>query len=326
MSSITQYETKDGLKLWRCQYDVPADPITGKRKKRQKRGFKTRKECELYVSRQLVNMDQYGYSENDNMTYKDVYEYFIESYKNNVKESTLNHVLGMFRIHILPAFGKKKMKKITVPICQKIVNDWSKELLDYKKIKNYANLIFKEAKRLNVIYNNPMDLIVMPKKKAKIQTDDDGNFWDKEELGTFLKQVNKYYSGKNKKAIALFRLMAFTGARKAEILALQVGDFNYKEKTLLINKTVTRDVNNNQTIGTPKTVNGYRTLYLDQNTADILNDWIKSMHKEMLILGFNTGSKKQLIFPNTKNQLLSLMKPNKWMNTVIDSYNIDIDI
>lgn len=321
MSSITQYETKDGRKFWRCQYTVSTGPLTGKRKKRQKRGFKTRKECELYVARQLVDIDQHGYTENTDVTYQEVYSAFIESYKNTVKESTLNHVLGMFKIHILPALGKYKIKKITVPICQKIVNDWSKNFADFKKIKNYATLIFKEARRLSIIYENPMELVIMPKSDPNKHKSDDNKFWDKQELQTFLEQVNHYYAGRNEKAIAFFRLIAFTGARKAEILALQTKDFSYKDKTLLIDKTVTRDINNNQTIGTPKTVNGYRTLYLDQYTADILNHWISTMHKEMFKLGFNTGSSEQLIFPNTKNKILSLMKPNKWMDTVIDSYN-----
>lgn len=325
MASFTQYKTKDGSKFWRCQYTIATDPLTGKRTKRQKRGFKTRKECEIYVAHQLADLDNHGFKEDTNATYKDVYDSFIESYRKTVKESTLNHVLGMFRIHILPAFGKYKIKKITVTTCQKIVNGWYDDFSDYKKIKNYANLVFKEARRLSIIYENPMDLVIMPKKKAKIQNADDNKFWDKNELQAFINQTNKYYGGRNEKAIALFRLLAFTGARKAEILALQVADFDYKDKTLLINKTVTRDIDNHQVIGTPKTINGYRTLHLDQNTADILNHWISTMHKEMFMLGYNTGSRNQWIFPNTHNQLLSMMKPNKWMDAVIDSYNNDKD-
>lgn len=325
MSSITKYKTKTGKSFYRVQYTLPSDPLTGEKKRTQKRGFKTKREAKLYLAKQVVDVDNHGYTENVNITYKEVYEYFMETYKSTVKESTLNHVLGMFKIHILPKFGKKKIKKITIPDCQRIVNDWSKEFADYKKIKNYANLVFKEARRLSIIYENPMDLIVMPKDKPEMHRAPDSKFWDKSELQTFLTHVNEYYSGKNNEAIALFRLLAFTGARKAEILALRVADFDYDEKTLLINKTVTRDIDNKQTIGTPKTINGYRTLYLDQSTADTLKNWINIMHKEMLILGFNTSYRDQWIFPNTQNKLLSLMKPNKWMDTVIDSYNKDKD-
>ncbi|PMD67790.1 tyrosine-type recombinase/integrase [Companilactobacillus nuruki] len=45
------------------------------------------------------------------------------------------------------------------------------------------------------------------------------------------------------------------------------------------------------------------------------------MRKEMLVLGYNTSSRNQWIFPNESNHTLSLMKPNKWMDTVISSYN-----
>lgn len=325
MSSITQYETKAGKKFWRIQYTDTTDPKTGKPHRTGQRGFKTKRAAEIGLAKVLSNVDNHGFAENKNITYNEVYKYFIETYKNNVKESTLNHVLGIFRIHVLPKFGEMKIKKITIPMCQRIVNDWSKEFADYKKIKNYANLVFKEARRLSVIYENPMDLIVMPKDKPEMHRSPDSKFWDKSELRTFLTHTTKYYSGKNNEAIALFRVLAFTGARKAEILALRIADFDYDEKTLLINKTVTRDIDNKQTIGTPKTINGYRTLYLDQRTADTLKNWINIMHQEMLILGFNTSSRDQWIFPNTHNKLLSLMKPNKWMDTVIDSYNKDKD-
>jgi len=323
MSSITKYTTKEGKSFYRVQYNTVPDPLTGETKRTQKRGFKNQREAKLFLAKQMVNVDNHGFTENETMTYKEVYDYFIESYKNTVKEGTLNHVLGMFKIHILPALGKYKIKKITVPICQKIVNGWSKEFADYKKIKNYANLVFKEARRLSIIYENPMELIVMPKDNLEMHRSPDSKFWDKNELQLFLEQVNKYYDGKNEKAIALFRLIAFTGARKAEILALQVKNFNYKDKTIVIDKTVSRDINNVPIIGTPKTVNGYRTLYLDQNTADILNHWISTMHKEMLIIGYNTSSPTQLIFPSMNNGIMSLMKPNKWMETVIDNYNGD---
>ncbi|APX73146.1 site-specific integrase [Companilactobacillus allii] len=325
MSSITKYKLKNGKSFYRVQYTVGYDPLTGKPQRKQKRGFKTQREAKLWSARATVDIDNHGFTENKDITYKEVYDDFIESYKKTVKESTLNHVLGIFRIHILPIFGKKKIKKITIPMCQKVVNDWSENFADYKKIKNYANLVFKMARRLSIIYENPMDLIIMPKDKPEMHKSGDEKFWDKEELQTFLEQTVKYYGNRNEKAIALFRLIAFTGARKAEILALQVADFDYDEKTLLINKTVTRDIDNKQVIGTPKTINGYRTLYLDQYTADLLHNWIIRMRKEMLILGYNTSSRSQWIFPNESNNTLSLMKPNKWIDTVISSYNANKD-
>lgn len=322
MSSITQYELADGSKRWRYQCTVITDSLTGKKKRTTKRGFTTKKQAEIALSRVLTNIDQHGYRENQNITYNEVYEYFMGSYKNTVKESTLNHVISMFKYHILPAFGKYPIKKITAPQCQATVNKWSAELKDYKKIKNYAAKIFKEARRLKIIYDDPMEFVVLPHMKESSLNIVQENFWDREQLQTFFECLIKEYIGKNDKAIAIFRVLAMTGARKAEILALQVSDFDPINKTININKTITRAIDNKQMIGTPKTPAAYRVLSLDDKTVSILKDWIKIMKRNMLILGFNTNKPDQLLFPNTKNKLLSLMKPNSWLNHIIDKYNL----
>ncbi|MCP9313403.1 Arm DNA-binding domain-containing protein [Liquorilactobacillus satsumensis] len=106
MASITQYTTKTGKKLWRCQYSIGTDSVTGKSIRTTKRGFITKKEAELAASKALLDVSNHGYAENHNLKYSEVYDYFIKSYKNTVKESTLNRVLGLFKHHILPVLGK----------------------------------------------------------------------------------------------------------------------------------------------------------------------------------------------------------------------------
>ena len=326
MGSITKYETRSGKKLWRCQYTASKDPITGKRKKCQKRGFKSRTECEIYLARVLTQIDQHGYNTNHDMTYKEAYEYFISSYKNTVKESTLNRVKGLFKHHILPSLGKYKIKKITAPMCQEAVNTWSDELSSFKMLKDYANLVFKEAKRLKAIYDNPMEMVVMPKKKANIGDEKLTNYWTKTQVQSFFNELDRRYSGTNEKAIAMFRLSFFTGMRKGELLALTIDDIDFKNKTLSINKTVSRGIDNKPIITVPKTKNSIRTLGLDDETCLMMKHWIKELRKEMFILGYNIDTTdKQLLFPNTRNELLSLTKINKWLQVIIDSYNNNKD-
>ena len=321
MSSITQYKTKSGKTFYRVQYTIGVDPLTGKQKRTQKRGLKTQRDAKLFLAKQMVEIDNHGFAENQNIKYQAVYDYFMKSYKNTVKESTLNRVEGLFKYHILPLLGNKSIKKITIPMCQEMVNKWATDLVDFRKVVNYAGKVFKEARRLRIIYDNPMELVIIPKDKAERHKLGDDKFWDKDELNLFLKKSYETYAGRNNKAVALFRLLAFTGARKGEILALQIADFDYNDKTILINKTVTRAIDNKQSIGTPKTISGYRTLGLDQTTANILNDWIDELHTSLKQSNINISDDEQLIFPNSKNKLLSLMKPNKWMGHIIDTYN-----
>lgn len=322
MATITKYKIKSGKELWRCVYPSSIDPLTKKVKRTTKRGFKTKAECQKFLNAKLSEIDNHGYSSNENLRYKDVYQYFLESYKNTVKESTLNRVEGLFKHHIIPSLGKYKIKKITTPMCQEAVNQWSKELSSFKMLKYYANLVFKEAIRLKIIYENPMDLIIMPKKKSNVGDEKLTNFWTKEETAEFFKQLDTTYSDHNQKAIAMFRVAFFTGMRKGELLALTIDDINFNKQTLRINKTVSRGIDNTPIITTPKTKTSVRTIGLDDETCKILKHWIIELRKQMFNLGFNIDTtENQLLFPNTQNRLLSLTKLNKWLQFVIDTYN-----
>ncbi|CAJ2234924.1 Tyrosine recombinase XerC [Companilactobacillus paralimentarius] len=322
MATITKYKIKSGKELWRCVYPSSIDPLTNKVKRTTKRGFKTKAECQKFLNAKLSEIDNHGYSSNENLRYKDVYQYFLESYKNTVKESTLNRVEGLFKHHIIPSLGKYKIKKITTPMCQEAVNQWSKELSSFKMLKYYANLVFKEAIRLKIIYENPMNLIIVPKIKRSVGEEKLTNFWTKEEMAKFFKQLDATYSDHNQKAIAMFRVAFFTGMRKGELLALTIDDIDFKNQTLRINKTVSRGIDNTPIITTPKTKTSVRTIGLDNETCKVLKHWIIELRKQMFNLGYNIDTNEnQLLFPNTKNQLLSLTKLNKWLQFVIDVYN-----
>lgn len=321
MATITKYKIKSGKELWRCVYPSSIDPLTKRVKRTTKRGFKTKAECQKFLNAKLSEIDNHGYSSNENLRYKDVYQYFLESYKNTVKESTLNRVEGLFKHHIIPALGKFKVKKITAPMCQKAVNKWSSKFSSFKMIKYYASMVFKEAIRLRIIFENPMDLIIMPRKKAKID-DKPLNFWTKEETTKFFDQLYKTYSDHNQKAVAAFRVLFFTGMRKGELLALQISDVDFKNKTLSINKSVSRGIDNTPIIATPKTKTSIRTIGLDEQTLKVLKSWISFLRKDMLARGCNIDTEpNRLLFPNTENKLLSLTKINKWLQFIIDEYN-----
>lgn len=321
MATITKYKIKSGKELWRCVYPSSIDPLTNKVKRTTKRGFRTKAECQKFLNAKLSEIDNHGYSTDNDLTYKNVYGYFLDSYKNTVKESTLNRVKGLFKYHIIPALGKFKVKKITAPMCQEAVNKWSLKFSSFKMIKYYASMVFKEAVRLRIIFENPMDLIVMPRKKANID-DKPLNFWTKEETAKFFDQLYKTYSDHNQKAIAAFRVLFFTGMRKGELLALQASDIDFKNKTLSINKSVSRGIDNVPIIDTPKTKTSIRTIGLDEQTLKILKSWISFLRKDMLARGYNIDTEpNQLLFPNTENKLLSLTKINKWLQFIIDEYN-----
>lgn len=126
----------------------------------------------------------------------------------------------------------------------------------------------------------------------------------------------------NFKAYTLFRILAFSGMRKGEALALTWEDINFKDCEIRINKALSRGKDNRLYVKTTKTKSSRRTLKMDDKTMEILADWRKKQKQDLLILGFNTLQPKQLVFSSRKNDLMQPTKTRKWMLHVQQKYGL----
>lgn len=57
MASIKKYQDKDGNTRWAFQVYLGVDPLTGKKKNTRRRGFRTKKEAQIVLSR--LELDVY---------------------------------------------------------------------------------------------------------------------------------------------------------------------------------------------------------------------------------------------------------------------------
>ena len=71
-----------------------------------------------------------------------------------------------------------------------------------------------------------------------------------------------------------FQLLYWCGIRSGELLALTPADFNFKKKTLRINKSYQR-LKGEDVISTPKTKNSVRTVIMPQFLCDEMQDCLK---------------------------------------------------
>lgn len=320
MASIIQYKTKDGKKYYKFQLYVGTDPLTGKRIKTTRSKFKTKKEAQLALSRLQLEIEQNGFKKKTCETYQDVYDLWLEQYRNTVKESTLVKTVGIFRNHILPVFGKYRIEKVSVLDCQKHVNEWFKKLKRYRMTYTYAAKVFDYAMTLGLIQKNPMKLITMPVSLEQPEEEKKLQFYTKEQLVQLLEYAKKE---NNFKAYTLFRLLAFSGLRKGEALALTWNDINFKENTISVNKALTRGENARLIVQAPKTKKSFRTLNMDENTMFILKEWRKKQKSDLLKLGYNSLKSKQLVFSSTKNEFLQPSKTRKWLLHIQNKYGLE---
>lgn len=151
-------------------------------------------------------------------------------------------------------------------------------------------------------------------KKTDTTKESEVNFYSKEELELFfncLEKENDY------QIYTLFRLLAFSGTRKGELLALTWNDIDFKNNTIKINKAVSRGLNSRLLIKAPKTKSSVRDISIDTITMKILKQWRLIQKENYLKLGFNTLKSNQLVFSNNNNEFFQPTKTREWLEKII---------
>lgn len=326
MVKIKEYTKKDGSKRYKFQIYTGINPFTGKKSTTTKQDFKTKKEAELNIAEITLAVNAGTYFVKPAETYRDMYDDWVIEYKTTVKESTYNKTVGYFRNHILPEFGKFKIDKISVTQCQRFVLDLSKKFSKAKTIMNYASMVFDYALKHEALKRNPAKLVTYPRAKVSNTRSDENKFYDKEHLNLFLSALDQedkssgYYM-----ADTFLRVLALTGMRKGEALALTWNDIDFDNKSITINKGLTTGINNTPYVETPKTVNSIRVVDITTQLARYLKQWQVRQRRELLMLGFNVSATngEQPIFNSNKNTLVSLSRPRAWMMRITTKYHLE---
>ncbi|EPA0856428.1 tyrosine-type recombinase/integrase [Enterococcus hirae] len=298
MAMIKQYQKKNGEKAWYFKTYLGIDPLTGKKKYTTKRGFRTQKEAKTALSRLELELQKTGMPTSTNTTFKEAAELWLENYKKTVKESSYSRTKIIFNKHIYPKFGNIKLSKINTAYCQKVVNDWSEKgtSKQYPLFINYMNKVFKYAINIGLTSDNPTLNLIIP--KPQIKTEKKLKLYTKEQLELFLNEVsqeqNPYFKNRD---YTLFRLLAFSGCRIGEILALTWDNINFKTHEMAIKKTVARS-DKYYISETPKTKKSNRIIYLDEKTIKQLKFWKLEQRKYLFQLGF---TKANYLFTNDEN-------------------------
>lgn len=290
---IKSYKKKNGETAYMIR--VYMGKVNGTSRYVTRRGFPTKAKARAAILNLQEELET-AEAARTKKTVKEVAELWLKEYYDTVQESTYIKTSRNIQNHIYPALGDQKIASLTPLQMQKQVNVWSKKLVYGRKLKGLMDNICKYAVRHGYTDNNPMASVITTGRK-KVENASD--FYDKDELKVFLNLVDQ--TGELEK-IVLFRLLAFTGARKSEILALEWAD--WVDNTLSINKAVTRGFGGEE-IGPTKNVSSKRLISLDQKTVELLEDWEDKRQ----------GSK--YIFQGKEEKPMPGSLPRKWLLQIL---------
>ncbi len=316
-SAIKKYKIKAGTRFM-FQIYVGINEQTGKQQMTTRRGFLSYEEADSAYNQIQIQVENGQYQtqkQRETSTFTDVYNLWWKDYLNEVKPSTANKTEEWIVNHILPEFGSLKIDKITPAICQKAVNQWAKDFVRYKTLCNYAKRIFHFSMVLGLRQTNPMDQIIIPKKGRQSNRDAKNNYWDNDQFKLFLRLLTK----RPLEQQVVFRLLAFTGMRRGELLALQWRDIDFDKQELHITKTLAMNREKQIIVQSPKTKAGVRTIPIENKTFAMLKDW-HSEQRKFLNLG-RQYKINQLVVTTQDNHPLPFPQIGHWLDQIINEYN-----
>ncbi|EAC4461039.1 TPA_asm: site-specific integrase [Listeria monocytogenes] len=325
--SFKQY-TKYNKKLWKFQCYLGKTEF-GEEVRTTRSGFHTKKDAQQVYLQLQLDFDRNTLKMNGNITFKELYEEFIEQYRLKVKPSTIMITRRAIEDHALEYFGDKKLNDISVRFCTQVNRRWIRD--GYKQAYYFRRAvaqILQYGVQQELIHENAMRK-TEPIKRQEIDENlvatETMTVYTPKELAIFLDACKKHG---NMKIETYFRVLSYTGARKSEILALEWNDINFESNKLIISKTLAEVESSPNTKVTKvasqsaKTNAGKRTISIDTETMTMLKEWKIRQQFEFNVLGFKTTNKHQLVFPNRENKFCRPGQANDWYDVIATKYNL----
>lgn len=285
MARIYKKKTKKGIS-WGYRVYVGTDPITGKDIRKSKEGFSTQKDAKLAAAlfeRQIHNNE---YIQPSKMLFEEVCNDWERHYSQDAKESSLRARRIALK-HIIKEYGQIPIQKITKKSYQDTIDNLSNQFSSnyISSIHTSANMVFEYAFSLKLISEVPTKEIKLPKKKINVSDLEKGDslfdkFLEKEELEEFLTVTKN--DGLEGDLLA-FTMLAYTGLRIGEMIALKWSDIDFENHTLRVIKTYYNPTNNKSKFKllTPKTLGSIRTITIDSLLVNLLEKHKKEQDKVM---------------------------------------------
>ena len=255
----------------------------GRTVQKKVRGFTTKRDATA-SERHFFASECIFQEEQSNALFKDLVKHFLDRYNTANKRRSAYTTKNIIDLHILPVFGKKKIRDIS----SKDILDWQSSLMEKQYSTNYMQRmhtllsgIFIHGIKYFDVQKNPCQVVGNVKHKEKREM----LFWTIHEFNQFLKVVDDFSHA------VLFNALFWTGMRKGELLALRWNDIDLDEGLIHITKTLSNDGKNGWELTAPKTKTSKRdvmmTSSLKQMLKDLFNRNIHSVafNKDFFIFG-----------------------------------------
>jgi len=246
---------------------------SGKRQTMKQRKKETVKEFKARVTEVKNSLNNGTYIEKNTITVYELGKELSDNKfnRNKISEATYGRELQTLN-HIKNDYiGNLSIQKVSFKELQKFIDSKKYYKNTYiSKIYELLGRIFKEAIKRDYILKNPMINVEKPKSE---QLDEKIEAFSVDEQKAFLKVIEKETVYQD-----IFIIALYTGMRMGEILALKKEDIDWKNKTIHVQRTLTKTFIGKTKLGeTTKTYNSIRDVPITSLVENSLKHAIANM-------------------------------------------------
>ena len=316
---MTVKKAKNGT--WTIDISDGFHPVTQKRIRIIRKGFKTKKEAldiEQHIRVVELREKRFDFLVTTDMLFNILEE---EDLQNNRKISYISTQKNNYERHIKPYFKDTNLNKLSYEhifefrehLKTKSKKQNSNSTLSpntVNKIMILLKKIFDTGVRKSLIDKNPVDNL----RKLPISTPTI-SFWSVEEFKEFRKLITNDEISYD----LFFTIAFFTGMRMGEILALNWYDVNLITSTIHVTKTA-YFVNNVNHINSTKTRAGTRLITINNKLTVMLTDWKEK--QEDLLKEFTKDTESLQIIQSTPIAITKNMVDKKFKQILSRNNNL----
>jgi len=268
--------TSLGGRRWRIRYEMPPDPLTGKRRQRCETFEGSLKEAVLYRAERILAAKR-GAAISPSITVEELmrrwYHHYCAVRKKSVKEKRQKDVRSRIECHITPGLGHLELTRLTPYHIQVFVDGIDRAPRTVRGIYETLNMALRWAVKMQIVGTNPaVDIELPPLERTEIHA------LTEEEARRFLA------AARDSRYHVLFVTALATGMRRGELLALRWQDVDFRRLTLHVRHTLQLAQGGFRLVP-PKTASSVRALPLSPRLAALLRRHKEQQNRQRLLAG-----------------------------------------
>lgn len=278
--SISEYSTKAGPRyLIKYTFTVRDGEESVKRTK-LKRGFSSRAEAAKALRTALAEVEQDGYVEPTEITVAAYMTEWVEGLRK--QPSTVASYRRLLRLHVIPHIGTVELRKVTPARLARLYRYLEQEgradqsgglsARTVRYLHTVLHSAFGDAVEAGLLVRSPAATKAAKAPTVKEAASPEIRTWSSSELQAFL----SWSAQQDDELHIAWLLLAMTGMRRGEALALQWRDIDFDAATIAVRRSVTvvKTKGEGQEILTSLPKSGKpRVIDVDPDTLAALRSW-----------------------------------------------------